>query len=122
MNAFQDVTPYLPLVVADFRQDDEGDHLSGAGWSLCVAGSWRLVAQDRMLAASDDERTDRSGRIDAVRGATVVRVEPQSPFGSIDVALVFADGRVFETFSDSVSGSWRLTVADVTYEGPMTGA
>ena len=110
----------LPLSVDSCTFEAETLLLAGDGWYLRVLGPWRLSRGGFIRTSSAAESAEAAaGPIGTMVGSEIVGIQPQSRFNALDIALLFRDGSLLETFSDYVYDNWLLKVDTLRVEGPM---
>lgn len=112
----------LPVTIESCEYREYSLLISGAGWRFRVSGPWRLINSGMIETSSSEElRNGRGGRIDSIRGKSILEIGIQSRVAKLDIVLFLSGGTALEVFSESAYDDWLLTLGELVVEGPMHG-
>ncbi|MEV4400242.1 hypothetical protein [Nonomuraea sp. NPDC049607] len=112
----------LPLRIEELSYDEPSLVLGGAGWSLSVLSSWRLLDEHGAVTlGGQSKENDIREHLQALADVDVVNVGIQSESLPVDPRLQLSNGFVLEIFSDYPFDTWvwKVRNCDLIYVGPL---
>lgn len=109
MNAIDEMTARLPLLIDNVSWQDPVLIIGSGDWWLRVMTAWRISFSGKYLFSSDDEPIEES-LVDLLKGKRIVACGIQGSAAPFDPAITICSGHVLEIFSVSALEPWVLNI------------